>query len=86
MDLGLTNTALAVLPIAADKNKIAIAVAPAGTAITNEACTPTSIHWMYDTYALAAGTSKVLIDKGVQGLVLRHDGLFVWPRTRKGRV
>lgn len=64
VDLGLTNTALAVLPIAADKNKIAIAVAPAGTAITNEACTPTSIHWMYDTYALAAGTSKVLIDKG----------------------
>lgn len=64
VDLGLTNTALAVLPIAADKNKIAIAVAPAGTAITNESCTPTSIHWMYDTYALAAGTSKVLIDKG----------------------
>lgn len=64
VDLGLTNTALAVLPIAADKNKIAIAVAPAGTAITNEACTSTSIHWMYDTYALAAGTSKVLIDKG----------------------
>lgn len=64
VDLGLTNTALAVLPIAADENKIAIAVAPAGTAITNEACTPTSIHWMYDTYALAAGTSKVLIDKG----------------------
>lgn len=64
VDMGLTNTALAVLPIAADKNKIAIAVAPAGTAITNEACTPTSIHWMYDTYALAAGTSKVLIDKG----------------------
>ncbi len=64
VDLGLTNTALAVLPIAADKNKIAIAVAPAGTAITNEACTATSIHWMYDTYALAAGTSKVLIDKG----------------------
>lgn len=64
VDLGLTNTALAVLPIAAEKNKIAIAVAPAGTAITNEACTATSIHWMYDTYALAAGTSKVLIDKG----------------------
>jgi branched-chain amino acid transport system substrate-binding protein len=66
VDLGLTNTALAILPIAAEKNKIAIAVSPAGTAITNESCTATSIHWMYDTYALAAGTSKVLIDKGLK--------------------
>jgi len=66
VDLGLTNTALAVLPVAAEKNRIAIAVSPAGTAITNEACTPTSIHWMYDTHALAAGTAKVLIDKGLK--------------------
>lgn len=66
VDLGLTNTALAVLPIAADKNKIAIAVSPAGTTITNESCTPTSIHWIYDTYSLAAGTAKVLVDKGLK--------------------
>lgn len=65
-DLGLTNTALAVLPIAAEQNKLAVAVSPAGTTITNEACTPTSIHWMYDTYALSAGTAKVLIDKGLK--------------------
>lgn len=65
-DLGLTNTALAVLPVAAEANKIAVAVSPAGTTITNAACTPTSIHWMYDTYALSAGTAKVLIDKGLK--------------------
>jgi len=65
-DLGLTNTALAVLPVAAEKNRIAIAVSPAGTNITNEACTPTSFHWMYDTYALAVGTAKVLLDKGLK--------------------
>lgn len=66
VDLGTTNTALAVLPVAAEKNKIAIAVAPAGTNITNEGCTPTSLHWMYDTYALAVGTAKVLLDKGMK--------------------
>ena len=66
VDLGTTNTALAVLPVAAEKNKIAIAVAPAGTNITNEGCTATSIHWMYDTYALAVGTAKVLLDKGMK--------------------
>lgn len=66
VDLGLTHTALAVMPIAAEKDRIAIAVSPAGTTITNEACTPTSIHWMYDTYALAGGTAKVLIDKGLK--------------------
>ncbi|MGB7479427.1 MAG: ABC transporter substrate-binding protein [Burkholderiaceae bacterium] len=65
-DFGLTNTALAVLPVAAEKNKIAIAVAPAGTNITNEGCTPTSFHWMYDTHALAVGTAKVLLDKGLK--------------------
>lgn len=63
-DFGLTHTALAVLPIAAEKNKIAIAVAPAGTNITNEGCTATSFHWMYDTHALAVGTAKVLLDQG----------------------
>ena len=66
VDLGLTNTALAVLPIAAEKNKVAIAVSAAGAAITNEACTSTSFHWMYDTNALAAGVTKALIDKGLK--------------------
>jgi branched-chain amino acid transport system substrate-binding protein len=49
LDLVPTNAALAVMEIAAQKNKIAVVVGSASTPITNEKCTPISVHWMYDT-------------------------------------
>lgn len=63
-DLGLTHVALAAIDVAAQKNKLAIAVSAAGTNITNENCTPTSIHWLYDTYSLAAGTANAMLKNG----------------------
>ena len=51
--------------MAAQKNKIAMAVAPGTSRITNEECTPTSVHYAYDTYALAKGTATTLVNKGL---------------------
>ncbi|HRO60146.1 MAG TPA: ABC transporter substrate-binding protein [Burkholderiaceae bacterium] len=63
-DLGLTHVALAAIDVAAARNKLAIAVSAAGTSITNEKCTPTSIHWLYDTYSVAVGTTKAMLKSG----------------------
>jgi len=64
-DLGNSATGLASVNMAAQKNKIAMAVAPGTSRITNEECTPTSVHYAYDTYALAKGTATTLVNKGL---------------------
>lgn len=64
MDLVPTNVALAVMEIAQQKNKLAIVVGSASSAITNEKCTSTSAHWMYDTYSSSVGTGKALLKRG----------------------
>ena len=64
MDLVPTNVALAVMDIAQQKNKIAIVVGSASSTITNEKCTTTSMHWMYDTYSSSVGTGKALVKRG----------------------
>src|SRR5262249_12257936 len=37
---------------------------PGATRITNEACTPISIHYTYDNYALAHGTGSATVKAG----------------------
>jgi branched-chain amino acid transport system substrate-binding protein len=64
LDLVPTNVALAVMGIAAEKNKIAVVVGSASTPITNEKCTATSVHWMYDTYSSSVGVGRALAKKG----------------------
>ena len=64
LDLVPTNVALAVMDLAAQKNKIAVVVGSASTPITNENCTRTSVHWMYDTYSSSVGTGSALAKQG----------------------
>jgi len=59
-----TSVALAVQKIAKDKNKIVLMSGPGSTAITNENCNDVSVHWTYDTYALANGTAKAVTQAG----------------------
>jgi len=65
MIAGLINSgvALSVTNVAKDKNKIAIINGSGSSKLTNEGCTPVSIHYAYDTYALATGTTKYLINQ-----------------------
>lgn len=64
-DLGNSATGIASVQIAGQKGKIAIAVAPGTTRITNEDCQSTGLHWAYDTYALARGTASTLMKAGL---------------------
>lgn len=64
VDLVTTSTALAVMKVAKEKNRITIVSGAASTPITNEQCTDINVHWTYDTYALAVGTGKAVVKQG----------------------
>lgn len=64
VDLVTTSTALAVMKVAKEKNKITLVSGAASTPITNEQCTDTNVHWTYDTYALAVGTGRAVVQQG----------------------
>ncbi len=63
-DLVTTSTALAVMKIAKEKNRIAIVNGAGSTRITNEDCNDVTVHYTYDTYALANGTGRALVKAG----------------------
>ena len=56
--------ALAVAGVARERNRIAIVNGSGSSRITNEGCTPNSIHYAYDTVALARGTANALLRDG----------------------
>lgn len=60
-----SGVALSVIGVAKEKNRIAIVNGSGSSRITGDACTPNSIHYAYDTYALANGTGNALIKKGL---------------------
>jgi branched-chain amino acid transport system substrate-binding protein len=64
--LGTSSSAasLATSRVAADKNKLYLATDPATSDLTGKACTPTTIHWVYDTIALANGTGSAVVKSG----------------------
>ncbi|HEY5766125.1 MAG TPA: ABC transporter substrate-binding protein [Candidatus Deferrimicrobiaceae bacterium] len=63
-DLVTTSTALAVMKVAKEKNRITLVSGAASTPITNEQCTDTNVHYTYDTYALATGTGRAVVKQG----------------------
>ncbi len=66
MLIGGTNsgTALAMAKVAAEKKKLFIAIGAASSALTNEQCNPYTVHWAYDTVALAKGTGNAVVKAG----------------------
>ena len=63
-DVAASATALAALEVARQKNRIIMFSGPGATRLTNENCSPVSIHYTYDTYAMAVGTGKGVLKTG----------------------
>jgi branched-chain amino acid transport system substrate-binding protein len=64
VDVPNSAVALAVNTITKEKNK-ALLVSGAATAdLTGKACSPSTVHWTYDTWALANGTGNAIIKTG----------------------
>jgi len=64
VDVPNSGVALAVNQITRDKGR-ALLVSGAATAdLTGKACSPNTIHWTYDTWALANGTGNAIVKTG----------------------
>ena len=66
MLIGGTNsgTSLAMAKVAAEKKKPFLVVGAASSALTNDQCTPYTVHWAYDTVALSKGTGNAVVKAG----------------------
>lgn len=64
VDVPTSSVALAVNTITRDKNKVFLASGPATDELTGKSCTPNTIHWTYDTWALAHGTGEAIVKTG----------------------
>lgn len=66
MIFGGTNSgvALATAQVAAEKKRIFFNSSAGSSALTNEQCTPYTVHYAYDTVALARGTGAAIVAQG----------------------
>jgi branched-chain amino acid transport system substrate-binding protein len=64
LDVAASGPALAVAPVAKEKNRIAVFSGPGSVRLTNDACTAVTVHYSYDTYALANSTARAVVEKG----------------------
>jgi branched-chain amino acid transport system substrate-binding protein len=55
---------LAIQSLVGAKNKVFLASDPASSDITGKLCNANTIHWVYDTYALAHGTGSAVVAAG----------------------
>jgi len=63
-DFPTSSTALAVMEIARQKNRVSMPSSGLATAILGEKCSPLNAQWTTNTYALAAGTARALVKEG----------------------
>jgi branched-chain amino acid transport system substrate-binding protein len=66
MLIGGTNSGanLAMAKIAAEKKKVFISIGAGSARLTNEECSPYTVHYAYDTVALARGTGGAIVKQG----------------------
>ncbi|MGY8632010.1 ABC transporter substrate-binding protein [Bradyrhizobium sp. 14AA] len=63
-DLVNSSVALAVAQITKDRNKVALFSGAATSDLTGKACSPNTVHWVYDTWAMANSTAKSIVKLG----------------------
>jgi len=56
--------AVAMQKLGSERKRITIAAGSGTTALTNKECTAYGIHYVYDTYALAAGAAQAVVGQG----------------------
>jgi branched-chain amino acid transport system substrate-binding protein len=64
VDVTGSPASLAVARVARQFNRIAMFSSAAASRLTNQACTPVTVHWAFDSYALAQVTAKELVKAG----------------------
>ena len=64
VDVPTSSVALAVNQITREKNKVFLVSGAAASDLTGSQCSPNTVHWTYDTWALANGTGNAIVKTG----------------------
>ncbi len=64
VDVPNSAVALAVNQITREKGRALLVSGAASSDLTSKACSPNTIHWTYDTWALANGTGNAIVKTG----------------------
>jgi branched-chain amino acid transport system substrate-binding protein len=64
VDVPLSSVALAVSSVTRDKNKVFLASGPGSSDLTGKACSPNTVQWTYDTWALANAAGREIVKNG----------------------
>ncbi|MCB8890066.1 ABC transporter substrate-binding protein [Halomonas malpeensis] len=59
-----SSVTIAVTKVLEENDRLGIVSGSAASSVTNEHCTPNHIHWVYDTYPLANGTARAVVEQG----------------------
>lgn len=70
IDFGNSAVSLAAQTLAMQKDRIVIHVGSASSTLTGAACAANGVLWNYDTYALARGVSRTLMQRGLKSWFL----------------
>ena len=63
-DIGNSAISLAIQDIARERGKIVVHSGSATAEVFGKACSPTGAMWLYDTYSLAQGIAKSIVQQG----------------------
>ena len=64
VDVPTSSVALPISALTREKNKININSGGGSSDITGVACSPNTVHWTYDTYALSHVAGKAMVQRG----------------------
>ena len=64
IDVPNSAVALAVADIAREKNKVFIGSGAGSALLTGAKCSPNTVHWTYDTWAMGHGLARGVLDQG----------------------
>jgi branched-chain amino acid transport system substrate-binding protein len=63
-DVPTSSVALAIQQLTRDKNKVFINSGGGTSDLTGVACSPNTVHWTYDTYALSNVAGRAMVQRG----------------------
>ena len=64
IDIPTSGIALGLASLVKDKNKVMIATTAGTSDLTGKACTPNSVHWVWDTWSNSHGTAEATVRSG----------------------
>jgi branched-chain amino acid transport system substrate-binding protein len=83
LDVAVSSVAFAVQELARERGKIVVYSGAGSSDLTGKACSPTSVAWTYDTYALTVGSSRALVRLGGDSwFYMASDNAFGQALTR----